>query len=157
GCERRSKRLRAARLQSRGLSFDTRAMAPSAPISSTESAASAQRDNGSGSLSLTETLRRALAEIDAAAIGVARPTGGKPKYFTRTAAAAQFFEEICATGLDALQTQANASHGVVGTNRVRSNADGPVRGRLIALALRDANGTVIGLLLAIRTIDQAKF
>jgi len=108
-------------------------------------------------LSLTEALRRALAELDASAVGVARPSGGKPKYFTRTAIAAKFFEDVCATGLDSLFDQASASRAVVGTNRVRAEANGPVLGRLIAVGLRDAGGRMLGLFLAVRTIDQAKF
>jgi diguanylate cyclase (GGDEF)-like protein len=119
--------------------------------------ADARRDAGASPLSLTEALRRALAELDASAVGVARPSGGKPKYFTRTAVAAKFFEDICATGLDSLFEQASASHAVVGTNRVRAEANGPVLGRLIAVGLRDAGGRMLGLFLAVRTNDQAKF
>jgi diguanylate cyclase (GGDEF)-like protein len=119
--------------------------------------AEARRDAGASPLSLTEALRRALAELDASAVGVARPSGGKPKYFTRTAIAAKFFEDICSTGLDSLFEQASASHAVVGTNRVRAEANGPVLGRLIAVGLRDAGGRMLGLFLAVRTNDQAKF
>jgi diguanylate cyclase (GGDEF)-like protein len=119
--------------------------------------AEARRDAGASSVSLTETLRRAVAELDASAVGVARTLGGKPKYFTRTAVAAKFFEDVCATGLDALYQQAITSNAVVGTNRVRAEAGGPVLGRLIAVALRDSGGRILGLFLAVRTIDQAKF
>ena len=117
----------------------------------------AGRDSGASPLSLTETLRRALADLEASAVGVARPAGGKPKYFTRTAQAAKFFEDVVATGLDALYSQASNSDAVVGTNRVRAEANGPVLGRLIAVALRDGSGRMIGLFMAVRTIDQAKF
>jgi diguanylate cyclase (GGDEF)-like protein len=128
-------------------------MSQSAPNPTPE----ARRDSGASPLSLTETLRRALADLEASAVGVARPAGGKPKYFTRTAQAAKFFEDIVATGLDALYSQASTSDAVVGTNRVRAEANGPVLGRLIAVALRDAGGKMIGLFMAVRTIDQAKF
>jgi diguanylate cyclase (GGDEF)-like protein len=129
------------------------AMSQSAPNQVTE----ARRDAGASPLSLTEMLRRALTELDASAVGVARPAGGKPKYFTRTAVAAKFFEDVCATGLESLFEQASTSDSVLGTNRVRAEATGPVLGRLLAVGLRDAGGRMLGLFLAVRTIDQAKF
>jgi diguanylate cyclase (GGDEF)-like protein len=128
-------------------------MSQSAPNPTPE----ARRDSGASPLSLTELLRRALSDLEASAVGVARPAGGKPKYFTRTAQAAKFFEDVVATGLDALYQQASTSDAVVGTNRVRAEVNGPVLGRLIAVALRDGGGKMIGLFMAVRTIDQAKF
>jgi len=106
---------------------------------------------------LTEALRRALTELDASALGVTRASGGPPKYFTRNAQAAQFFEDICAAGLESLKAQTQAKDGVFGTNRVRADSGGPVRGRLIAISLRSEKGAPLGILIAVRMIEEAKF
>jgi diguanylate cyclase (GGDEF)-like protein len=99
---------------------------------------------------LTELLRRTLAELNASAVGVTRVIGGPPRYFTRSAVAAKFFEEVCNSGLD-------APSGVFGTNRVKSDSGGPVRGRLIAISLRTAGGLPLGTLIATRLIEEPKF
>ncbi|MEP7243308.1 MAG: GGDEF domain-containing phosphodiesterase [Gammaproteobacteria bacterium] len=106
---------------------------------------------------LMETLRRAVTELEAAAVGVTRATGGPPKFFTRTALAAQFFEDICSSGLDSLAAQTQAKLGVFGTNRVRADNGGPVRGRLIAVSLRSPHGLPLGILIAVRLIEDPKF
>jgi diguanylate cyclase (GGDEF)-like protein len=106
---------------------------------------------------LTEALRRALTELDASAIGVTRASGGPPKYFTRNALAAQFFEDVCVAGLESLKAQTQAKDGVFGTNRVRADSSGPVRGRLIAISLRSDKGAPLGILIAVRMIEEAKF
>src|SRR5688572_28320016 len=85
---------------------------------------------------LTEMLRRALTELNASAVGVTRASGGPPRYFTRNAVAARFFEDICSGGLETLKNQTQAKSDVFGTNRVKSAENGPVRGRLIAVSLR---------------------
>jgi diguanylate cyclase (GGDEF)-like protein len=114
-------------------------------------------DPGADAHGLTEALRRAVTELDASAVGVTRAAGGSPKYFTRNALAAQFFEDICAAGLESLKAQTQAKDGVFGTNRVRADNGGPVRGRLIAVSLRSAQGVPVGILIAVRLIEEAKF
>ncbi len=106
---------------------------------------------------LADLLRRALGELNASAVGVTRATGGPPRYFTRSAAAAQFFEDICSTGLETLKEQTQAKSGVFGTNRVKGDTQGPVRGRLIAISLRSAKGMPMGILIATRLIEEPKF
>ncbi|MEJ0037086.1 MAG: EAL domain-containing protein [Gammaproteobacteria bacterium] len=120
--------------------------------------ASTRRPEGGKSTSaLTDLLRRALGELDASAVGVTRALGGPPRYFTRSAIAAQFFEDICATGLDTLKEQTQAKAGVFGTNRVKGDSQGPVRGRLIAVSLRSSKGLPLGILIATRLIEEPKF
>jgi diguanylate cyclase (GGDEF)-like protein len=114
-------------------------------------------EGGSTASALTDLLRRALGELDASAVGVTRVTGGAPRYFTRSAVAAQFFEDICATGLETLKEQTQAKAGVFGTNRVKGDSQGPVRGRLIAVSLRSAKGLPLGILIATRLIEEPKF
>jgi hypothetical protein len=60
-------------------------------------------------------------------------------------------------GLETVREQTLAKVGVFGTNRVRSHPEGPVRGRLLAVALRNARGVPLGLLIATRLIDEEKF
>jgi Amt family ammonium transporter len=102
-------------------------------------------------------LRRALAELNASAVGVTRASGGPPRYFTRSAIAARFFEDICSVGLAALKEQTHAKSGVFGANRVKGDEQGPIRGRLIAVSLRNASGMPLGILIATRLIEEPKF
>jgi hypothetical protein len=106
---------------------------------------------------LTEMLRRALAELNASAVGVTRASGGPPRYFTRSAIAARFFEDICSVGLAALKEQTHAKSGVFGANRVKGDEQGPIRGRLIAVSLRNTGGMPVGILIATRLIEEPKF
>ncbi len=130
-------------------------MAHTMPLASSEEP-TRRTESGATAPGLTEALRRAVTELDAAAVGVTRAAGGPPKYFTRTALAAQFFEDVCTSGLDSLKAHTQAKEGVFGTNRVRAN-NGEVRGKLIAVALRGAQGMPLGVLIAVRLIDEAKF
>jgi diguanylate cyclase (GGDEF)-like protein len=120
-------------------------------------ASNRRSDVANATSTLTDLLRRALGELGASAIGVTRASGGPPRYFTRSAVAAQFFEDICATGLDALKEQTQAKAGVFGTNRVKGDSQGPVRGRLIAICLRSSRGVPLGILITTRLIDEPKF
>ncbi len=106
---------------------------------------------------LTDALRQALAQLGSSAIGVTRGSGGPPKYFTRNAPAAQFFEDICSSALPLLQAETQTKGRVFGSNRVRADSDGPVRGRMIAVSLRDPQGAPLGILVAVRLIEEAKF
>lgn len=108
-------------------------------------------------VSLTEALRRALAELEAAAIGIARCDGRPPKFFTRSAAAAEFFEDICGARTAALEGLARNAQGVIGANHVRAHPNGPIRGRLIAVPLHDASGSQFGFLVSVRMVEQPKF
>ena len=120
-------------------------------------ASNRRSEGGNGPSALTDLLRRALTDLGASAIGVTRAGGGAPRYFTRSAVAAQFFEDICSTGLEALKEQTQAKAGVFGTNRVKGDSQGPVRGRLIAISLRSSKGLPLGILIATRLIDEPKF
>lgn len=106
---------------------------------------------------LTEMLRRALTELNASAVGVTRANGGPPRYFTRNAVAARFFEDICSAGLETLKEQTQSKSSVFGANRVKGDEKGPVRGRLIAVSLRSASGMPVGILIATRLIEEKKF
>lgn len=106
---------------------------------------------------LTEMLRRALTELNASAVGVTRANGGPPRYFTRNAVAARFFEDICSNGLETLKEQTHAKTGVFGTNRVKGDEKGPIRGRLIAVSLTSASGMPVGILIATRLIEEKRF
>jgi diguanylate cyclase (GGDEF)-like protein len=145
-----------AGLKSLRIGFDTQNPMPHSALPEGEES-SRQPESGARLPGLTEALRRALTELDASAVGVTRAAGGPPKYFTRSAAAAQFFEDICVTGLESLKAQTQAKDGVYGTNRVRADSTGPVRGRLIAISLRSDSGLPLGMLIAVRLIEEAKF
>ena len=122
-----------------------------------EEASKDRSATASSTPALADLLRRALAELKASAVGISRATGGPPRYFTRSAVAARFFEDICGTGLEALKEQTQAKSGVFGTNRVKGDLQGPIRGRLIAVSLRSAKGMPVGILIATRLIEEPKF
>src|SRR4051812_28809159 len=111
-------------------------MSPSAPLpsrgDSPEQPGASAPARAPRARSLTEALRQAITHLDASAVGVTRASSGPPKYFTRSALAAQFFEDICRDGLQMLKAQTQTKGDVFGTNRVRADNNGPVRGRLIA-------------------------
>lgn len=106
---------------------------------------------------LTEHLRRAVADLGSSAVGVAPASGGPPKYFTRTIAAAELLEDICTSGLQILKTLAPTKSGVFGANRVRGESGGPLRGRLIAVPLKSERGLPPDILVAVRLIKEPKF
>lgn len=121
-------------------------------------ASSHRSDTSASALAFTELLRRALLELNASAVGITQAAaGGSPRYFTRSAIAARFFEDICTAGLETLKEQTQAKSGVFGTNRVKGNTQGPIRGRLIAVSLRSAKGMPMGILVATRLIEEPKF
>jgi diguanylate cyclase (GGDEF)-like protein len=130
---------------------------PSAPLPTSEGSPRSSVSVRPRARSLTEALRHAVGELGASAVGVTRADGGPAKYFTRNAQAAEFFEDVCANGLQLLKAQTQTKGGVFGTNRVRADSNGPVRGRLIAVSLRGAQGAPLGTLVAVRLIDEDKF
>ena len=130
---------------------------PIVPLPSSEDSPASSEPARPRARNLTEALRYAVTDLDASAVGVTRAAGGPPKYFTRSALAAQFFEDVCTNGLQMLKAQTQTKGGVFGTNRVRADSTGPVRGRLIAVSLRSPQGAPLGTLVAVRLIEEAKF
>lgn len=96
-------------------------------------------------------------ELQASAVGVTSTGGGTLKHFTRNAAAAQLLEDICANARTLLGAHTQAEERVFGTNRVRAHTTGPIRGRVIATSLRDEQGTSLGLLVAVRLLEEPGF
>jgi EAL domain-containing protein (putative c-di-GMP-specific phosphodiesterase class I)/GGDEF domain-containing protein len=129
----------------------------SAPSPAAEHSLSSAHAVTAPALKLTEYLRRAVADLGASAVGVAPASGGPPRYFTRTVSAAQLLEDICANGSETLRAQALTKSGVFGANRVRAESSGPVRGRLIAVPLKNEKGLPPDILLAVRLIKEPKF
>lgn len=107
--------------------------------------------------SVTKLLREAVIGIGVSAVGVTTGSGKRPRYFTRSAPAAQFFEAVCAANIEALHAQIQARDRVFATNRVRENSGVPVRGRLIAASLRSEDGESLGVLIATRLVEEPKF
>ena len=130
---------------------------PSAPLPTSEGSPRSSEPTRPRARSLTEALRQAVTELGASAVGVTRADGGPAKYFTRNAQAAQFFEDVCANGLPLLKAQTQTKGGVFGTNRVRADSNGPVRGRLIAVSLGGTHGVPAATLVAVRLIEENKF
>lgn len=102
-------------------------------------------------------LRQALTSLGAAAVGLWVPLGGLRESTARDESAARLLEDVWRAAGDGLLAQVQSATGPIGTNRVRPHPGGPVRGRLIATAVRGPAGGVIGLLVAVRTVEQTRF
>ncbi|HUN25592.1 MAG TPA: GGDEF domain-containing protein [Steroidobacteraceae bacterium] len=105
---------------------------------------------------LDDVLRRVQAQLDAAVVAL-KAQGNIAKTLVREVPGARVIEDLWRHGADNLMEQVRAApDGTVGTNRLRGEADGPVCGRLVAVALRDSGGVTFGILAAVRTVSQAK-
>jgi diguanylate cyclase (GGDEF)-like protein len=105
---------------------------------------------------LDEALRRVQSKLDAALVAL-RLEGGTAQSLARDVPGARVLEDLWRHGGEDLMKQAlSAPDGLLGTNRLRAERNGPVCGKLVAAALRDASGSPIGILVALRTIDQPK-
>jgi Amt family ammonium transporter len=111
------------------------------------------------SAAIEAVLRRVLESLDASAVGVLLPSADTPLYRTdRLPEAALTLAELARHSREGLFEQARgAPEGVIGTNRLRARNDGPVCAKLLAVALRDVSGSIVGLLVALRTVEQQKF
>jgi diguanylate cyclase (GGDEF)-like protein len=106
--------------------------------------------------SVAEALKRLQVSLEALAAG-AFLQGAEPHINARTDEAARLLRDVWQQGGASLIDQARGSQGAVGTNRLRSRADGPVCGKMLAVGLRDATRSIVGLLMVIRSAEQDKF
>jgi diguanylate cyclase (GGDEF)-like protein len=107
--------------------------------------------------SMTEALKRLQVSMEAVAVG-AFLQGADPLQITaRSDEAAHLLRDVWQQGGPGLIEQARGSQGAVGTNRLRARTDGPVCGKMLAVGLRDATRSIIGLLIVIRKAEQEKF
>lgn len=105
---------------------------------------------------LDEALRRVQAKLDATVVAI-RLEGGATQSLVRDIPGARILEDLWRHGGEGLLEQVrSAPDGTLGTNRLRAERNGPVCGKLVAAALRDASGSKIGILAALRSIDQPK-
>ena len=105
---------------------------------------------------LDEALRRVQWKLDAALAAV-RLEGGVSQSLVRDVPGARVLEDLWRHGAEGLLEQVRSTpDGLLGTNRLRAERNGPVCGKLVAAALRDASGSPIGILAALRTVEQAK-
>ncbi len=97
-----------------------------------------------------------LSKLDAAFVAL-RVEGGAAHSLARDIPGARVLEDLWRHGGQGLMEQVlTAPDGLIGTNRLRGERGGPVCGKLVAAALRDAAGAPIGILVAVRTVDQPK-
>lgn len=103
-----------------------------------------------------ELLRRVQSRLDATLVAI-RLDGGATQSVVRVARGARILEDLWRHGGEGLLEQVRAApEGTLGTNRLRAERNGPVCGKLVAAALRDSTGSTIGILAALRSIDQPK-
>jgi Amt family ammonium transporter len=124
-----------------------------------QSGAASARPSPPLSAAIEAVLRRVLESLDASAVGVLLPSADTPLYRTdRLPEAALTLAELARHSREGLFEQARAApEGVIGTNRLRARNDGPVCAKLLAVALRDVSNSIVGLLVALRTVEQEKF
>jgi diguanylate cyclase (GGDEF)-like protein len=106
---------------------------------------------------LEEALKRAQGKLDAAFVAL-QVEGGISRTLLRDLPGARVLEDLWRHGADGLLEQVRvAPDGKIGTNRLRGERNGPVCGKLVGVALRDGAGTLLGILVAVRTAEQPKF
>ncbi|MGB6450732.1 MAG: EAL domain-containing protein [Steroidobacteraceae bacterium] len=104
---------------------------------------------------IEETLKRVQNALDAALVAI--ELEGFSKTLVRETPGARVLADLWRHGALGLKEQVQAAaDGVIGTNRLRGQRDGPVCGKLVAAALHDATGAKVGVLVAARTADQPK-
>jgi diguanylate cyclase (GGDEF)-like protein len=104
---------------------------------------------------IEEALKRVQNALDAALVAI--ELEGFSKTLVRETPGARVLADLWRHGSLGLKEQVQAAaDGVIGTNRLRGQRDGPVCGKLVAAALRDAAGATVGVLVAARTTDQPK-
>jgi diguanylate cyclase (GGDEF)-like protein len=106
-------------------------------------------------VAVEEALRHMQAALDAALVAI--ELEGASRCLTRDVPGANVLRDLWRHGALGLTEQVRAkADGILGTNRLRGERDGPVCGKLLATALRDAGGAVKGILVAARTVDQPR-
>ncbi len=104
---------------------------------------------------LEDVLSRVQLALDAAFVAI--ELEGISRSLLREAPGAHVLADLWRHGSRGLKEQVRATaDGVVGTNRLRGERGGPVCGKLIAVALRDTGGAMVGILVAARTVEQPK-
>ncbi len=102
-----------------------------------------------------EALRRVQAALDAAFVAI--EVEGLSRSLTRDVPGAHVLADLWRHGARGLREQVRAApDGVIGTNRLRGERGGPVCGKLVAAVVRDGARATAGVLVAARTVDQAK-
>ncbi len=123
-----------------------------APVQSTASATPSIRPDPAV---VDDMLQRVQAALGAAFVAI------ELDGFSRSAAqdvpGARVLADLWRHGARNLTEQVRSStDGLIGTNRLRGERGGPVCGKLVATALRDSAGAMIGVLVAARTEEQPK-
>ncbi len=106
---------------------------------------------------LHDLLTALLEELDAVAVGIRLREGDVFHNVSLSDSAANLLEEVWRHSASGLMDEVSASSRAIGTNRLRAHSDAPICGKLIATKLKDASGAPIGVLAALRTVDQHKF
>jgi len=107
---------------------------------------------------LDDVLRRVQTKLDAAFVALQMDGGGLARTLVNEIPGARVLEDLWRHGAQGLLEQVRAApDGKIGTNRLRGERNGPVCGKLVGVALRDGAGAFVGMLVAIRTVEQPKF
>jgi diguanylate cyclase (GGDEF)-like protein len=106
---------------------------------------------------IDELLQRAQTALDAAFVAVRANEPQVSRSVSGSRVGVRVLEDLWRHGADGLLEQVCAAQDAIGTNKLRGDSNGPVCGKLIAAPLRNPAGTIIGLLAALRTVEQGKF
>lgn len=105
---------------------------------------------------LEEFLKRVASALDAAFVAVQAYEGRCAQRLARDVPGVRVLEDLWRHGAEGLLEQVRAAKGAIASNRLRGQSSGPVCGKLVAAPLRDAAGSVIGVVIAARTVEQEK-
>lgn len=106
---------------------------------------------------LAAVLQRCALRLNAAAALLIAPRYHLHRCFIRDEQARVLLEELGRNGGAELLERTRGTTGPCGSNRLRTDSEGPVRGRLLALGLCDALQVSIGMLAVVRTAEQTRF
>jgi Amt family ammonium transporter len=126
------------------------------PASQPSTSVGSAQEPAPPSAAIEAVLRRAQTALDAALVAVRGNNGRLAQSVSLDVSGVRVLEDLWRHGAEGLLEQVRGSQGTLGTNRLRGQRDGPVCGKLVAAAVRDPGGAIIGLLAALRTVEQAK-
>jgi len=97
-----------------------------------------------------------MSALDAAFVAVQAYEGRCAQRLARDVPGVRVLEDLWRHGAEGLLEQVRAAKGAIASNRLRGQSNGPVCGKLVAAPLRDPAGSIIGVVIAARTVEQEK-
>lgn len=108
-------------------------------------------------LDLGDCLQRGAIRLGAAGLALLAPRFHLHRRLAQTEAGTALLDSVWRHSAATLLERTRDTTNPIGSNRLRLEAGGEVLGRMMAIGLHDGNAANIGILLVVRTTEQAKF